>query len=130
MEQTVVTREPEAITKNDDSQDPAGESTSQHARCVTHRGVNKDSQRWDGKTMVKVDDEFMMNWLHAPTRRQKDPSSQGPHNDSACSKQHVGVVCLVPADAAPGSAKKRQGRLHWFRRPVNQTVRNWSGSAR
>ena len=67
MEQTVVTREPEAITKNDDSQDPAGKSTSQHARCVTHRRVNKDSQRRDGKTMVKVDDEFMMNWSHAPT---------------------------------------------------------------
>ena len=67
VEQTVVTREPEAITKNDDSQDSADNSTSQHARCVTHRRVNKDSQRRDGKTMVKVDDEFMMNRSHAPT---------------------------------------------------------------
>ena len=32
-----------------------------------------------------------------PTVREKDPSSQGPHSDSACGKQHVGVVCLVPA---------------------------------
>ena len=47
--------------------------------------------------MVKVDNEFKMNWLHEPTWREKDPSSQGPHNDSACGKQHVGVVCLVPA---------------------------------
>ena len=74
-----------------------GRSTSQHERCVTHRRVNKDSRRRDDKTMVKVDNEFKMNWLHEPTWREKDPSSQGPHNDSACGKQHVGVVCLVPA---------------------------------
>ena len=48
--------------------------------------------------MVKIDNEFKMNWAHAAdVERERDPSSQGPHNDSACGKQHVGVVCLVPA---------------------------------
>ena len=54
--------------------------------------VNKDSQRQNDKTMVKIDNEFKMK-LHTPTWREKDPSSQGPHSDSACGKQHVGVVC-------------------------------------
>ena len=47
--------------------------------------------------MVKVDNEFKMNWAMNRREREKDPSSQGPHNDSACGRQHVGVVCLVPA---------------------------------
>ena len=46
---------------------------------------------------VKVDNEFKMNWAHAADVEREDPSSQRPHNDSACGKQHVGVVCLVPA---------------------------------
>ena len=44
-----------------------GRSTSQHERCVTHRRVNKDSRRRNDKTMVKVDNEFKMNWLHEQT---------------------------------------------------------------
>ena len=54
-----------------------GRSTSQHERCVTHRRVNKDSRRQNDKTMVKVDNEFKMNWLHDPTWREKDPFFTG-----------------------------------------------------
>ena len=99
-----------------------GRSTSQHERCVTHRRVNKDSQRRNDKTMVKVDNEFKMNWLHEPTWREKDPSSQGPHNDSACGKQHVGVVCLVPA-CSGARVYQRKGREDSTSsaRPVNQS---------
>ena len=81
--------------------------------------MNKGSQCRRGKTTVKVDDEFEMSRQHAPTRRQKDSSSQGPYNDCACGRQHVGVVSLVPADAAPGSARNRQGGLV---RAADQTI--------
>ena len=99
-----------------------GRITSQRERCVTHRRVNKDSRRRNDKTMVKVDNEFKMNWLHEPTWREKDPSSQGPHSDSACGKQHVGVVCLVPA-CSGARVYQRKGREDSTSsvRPVNQS---------
>ena len=58
-----------------------------------------------------------------PTWREKDPSSQGPHNDSACRKQHVGVVCLVPACNGGHSLPKNKGREDstGSARPVNQS---------
>ena len=34
--------------------------------------------------------------------------THGPCSDSACGRQHEGVVSLVPADAAPGTAVNRQ----------------------
>ena len=72
--------------------------------------------------MVKVDNEFKMNWLYEPTWRKKDPSSQGPHNDSACGRQHVGVVCLVPA-CSGARVYQREGREDSTSsaRPVNQS---------
>ena len=72
--------------------------------------------------MVKIDNEFKMNWLHEPTWREKDPSSQGPHNDSACGRQHVGVVCLVPA-CSGARVYQRKGREDSTSsaRPVNQS---------
>ena len=99
-----------------------GRSTSQHERCVTHRRVNKDSRRGNDKTMLKVDNEFKMNWLHEPTWGEKDPSSQGPHNDSACGKQHVGVVCLVPACSGSRVYQRKGGEDSTSSaRPVNQS---------
>ena len=68
-----------------------------------------------------------------PTWREKDPSSQGPHNDSACGKQHVGVVCLVPACSGARvyqRTKVEKTPLVPRDRSINQTVRNWSRSAR
>ena len=68
-----------------------------------------------------------------PTWREKDPSSQGPHNDSACGKQHVGVVCLVPACSGARvyqRTKVEKTPLVPQDRSINQTVRNWSRSAR
>ena len=48
------------------------------------------------------------------TRQNRDPSSQGPHNERA----RGDVASLVPACSLP---RTRQGRLHhWFRGPVNQ----------
>ena len=57
-----------------------------------------------------------------PTWREKDPSSQGPHSDSACGKQHVGVVCLVPACSGT-RVYQRKGREDstCSARPVNQS---------
>ena len=75
-----------------------------------------------------------MNWLHAAdVEREKDPSSQGPHNDSACGKQHVGVVCLVPACSGARvyqGAKVEKTPLVPRDLSINQTVRNWSRSDR
>ena len=48
----------------------------------------------------------------------------GPYNDSVCGRQHEGVVGLVTAEATPGSAMNRQGRLHSI-----SEGRNWSRSA-
>ena len=54
-----------------------GRSTSQHERCVTHRRVNKDSQCRYDKTMVKVDNEFKMNWAHATDVERERPFFTG-----------------------------------------------------
>ena len=51
---------------------------------------------------TNIDDEFVMSRRHEPTatRRtteQKDPSSQGPHNERARGARHENVASLVPA---------------------------------
>ena len=57
--------------------DPSGRSTSQHERCVTHRRVIKDSRRRNDKTMVKVDNEFKMNWAHVADVERERPFFTG-----------------------------------------------------
>ena len=49
--------------------------------------------------MREFDDELEMSWRHEPTRttKQKDPSSQGPHNGRARWAAHEDVASLVPA---------------------------------
>ena len=45
--------------------------------------------------------------------------------------RHEDVASLVPAcSGARVCQEQRQRRLHWFRGPVNQPVRNWSRGAR
>ena len=64
-----------------------------------------------------------MNWLHEPTWREKDPSSQGPHNDSACGRQHVGVVWSGARVQRRQGLPKNKGREDSTSsaRPVNQS---------
>ena len=55
------------------------------------------------------------------------------HNDSACGKQHVGVVCLVLAcSGARVYQRTKVEKTPLFPQDwsINQTVRNWSRSAR
>ena len=122
------------------SRESEGDSQNTPMRGVQQTVVMCDpevSQRSWIPVCEEFHDEFMMSRWHEPTVMVtrtsvlQDPSSQGPHNDSACGEQHVGVVCLVPAcSGARVCQEQRQRRLHWFRGPVNQTVRNWSRSAR
>ena len=83
---------------------------------------DKSSQCHQGMNEVKVDHEFGM-------RRRLVQQESGAHNctdeddnnnDSACGTRQDDVVSLVPADAAPRPARNRQGRLHWFRGPVDE----------
>ena len=48
------------------------------------------------------------------------PFSQEPSSDSACGRQHEGVVSLVPGSNARICHKNRQGSLHGFRWLVDQ----------
>ena len=76
MQHTVVMCDPEVITENDDSQDPACE---------------------------EFHDEFMMSRWHEPTVMVtrtsvlQDPYPQGPHNERARGVRHEDVASLVPA---------------------------------
>ena len=100
-----------------------GRSISQHDRFVTHRRVNKDSQCRNDKMMVKGWQRVQDELGHA--------ANVGPHNDSACGKQHVGVVCLVPA--CSGARIYQRSKVEKTPpvprdRSINP-VRNWSRSA-
>ena len=79
MQQTVVTCVLEVITENDDSQDPACESSHQHRWRVR----DQSAARADGDE----DDET----------EQRDLSSRVPHNERARGARHENVASLVPA---------------------------------
>ena len=109
-----------------------GRSTSQHERCVTHRRVNKNSQCRYDKTMVKVDNEFKMNWLHEPTWRER-PFFTGGLTATVLAGSNTWALCVwCPRAAAPGSTKQKEEKTPLVPRDrsINQTVRNWSRSAR
>ena len=96
--------------------------------------LNDDSQ---DPVCEEFHDEFMMSRWHEPTVMVtrtsvlQDTYPQGPHNERARGVRHEDVASLVPAcSGARVCQEQRQRRLHWFRGPVNQTVRNWSRSAR
>ena len=46
--------------------------------------------------------------LDAKIETERPSYTQGPCSDSACGRQNEGVVSLVPADAAPGTAVNRR----------------------
>ena len=77
VQPTVVTCVPEVITENDDSQNPACESSYQHRR--------------------QVRDQSAAGADEGDEMEQKDPSSQGPHNERARWVRHEDVASLVPA---------------------------------
>ena len=100
-----------------------GRSTSQHERCVTHRRVKKDSQCRYDKTMVKVDDEFKMNWAHAADVERERPIFTGA-SQRQCLREATRGRCVSGARVQRRRGlPKRKGREDSTSsaRPVNQS---------
>ena len=112
--------------------DPSCRSTSQHERCVTHRRVNKDSQYRYDKTMVKVDNEFKMNWAHAADVERETLLHTGLTTTVLAGSNTWALCVWCPRATAPGSTKEKVEKTPLVPRDrsINQTVRNWSRSAR
>ena len=110
-----------------------GRSTSQHERCGTHRRVNKDSQCRNDKTMVKIDNEFKMNWAHAADVERERPFFTGA-SQRQCLREATRGRCVSGARVQRRQGlPKNKGREDSTSsaRPVNQSKwRNWSRSAR
>ena len=81
------------------------------------RGSRFHQVRWNGTAEATLDvksrDESRASIdeknLDAKIETERPLNTQGPCSDSACGRQHEGVVSLVPSDAAaPGTAVNRQ----------------------
>ena len=57
------------------------------------------------KSRASIDEKH----LDAKIETERPLYTQGPCRDSACGRQHEGVVSLVPEDAAPATAVKKAG---------------------
>ena len=100
-----------------------GRSTSQHERCVTHRRVNKDSQCRNDKTMVKIDNEFKMNWAHAADVERERPFFTGA-SQRQCLREATRGRCVSGArvQRRQGLPKNKGGEDSTSSaRPVNQS---------
>ena len=53
--------------------------------------------RYAGKTMVKIDNEFKMNWAHAADVERERPFITGASQRQCLREATRGVGCLVPA---------------------------------
>ena len=77
--------------------------------------------------------EFKMNWLHEPTWRERDPSSQGA-SQRQCLREATRGRCVSGArvQRRQGLPNKKVEKTPLVPRDwsINQTVRNWSRSAR
>ena len=101
VQQTVVTRVPEAITENDDSQDPACVSSHQHRRRVR----DESAARADGEEDHKTE--------------RKDPSSHGrARGVPGSAKNKAGKTPLVPRT---GQSKVRNWSVKSMQRRLQES---------